>query len=49
MPPREEWRRYVAPAAFLLGVTIAVILVRQGLTHATSTSWSKPPDTRPSR
>ena len=35
MPPREEWRRYVAPVAFLLGVTIAVILVRQGLTHPT--------------
>ena len=31
MPPREEWRRYVAPAAFLLGVTIAVILVRSGI------------------
>jgi LysM repeat protein len=26
-----DWRRYVAPAAFLLAVTIAVVLVRSGL------------------
>lgn len=38
MPPRGEWRRYTAPAAFLLGVTIAVILVRNGLETRTSAS-----------
>lgn len=29
----HDWRRYVAPAAFLLAVTIAVVLVRAGLEH----------------
>jgi LysM repeat protein len=27
----QNWRRYVAPAAFLAAVTIAVVLVRAGL------------------
>ena len=27
----DDWRRYLAPAAFLLAVTIAVVLVRSGL------------------
>ena len=27
----DGWRRYVAPAAFLLAATIAVILIRAGL------------------
>jgi LysM repeat protein len=27
----EDWRRYAAPAAFLLAATIAVILIRSGL------------------
>jgi LysM repeat protein len=27
----EDWRRYVAPAAFLLAVTIAVVLIRSGI------------------
>ena len=31
--PRHDWRRYAAPAAFLLAATIAVLLVRSGL-HA---------------
>ncbi|MFL5961876.1 MAG: LysM peptidoglycan-binding domain-containing protein [Gaiellaceae bacterium] len=31
--PREDWRRYVAPAAFLLAATIAILLIRSGL-HA---------------
>jgi len=31
-----DWRRYVAPAAFLLAVTIAVVLVRAGLEQGTS-------------
>jgi LysM repeat protein len=26
----DDWRRYVAPAAFLLAVTIAVVLIRAG-------------------
>jgi LysM repeat protein len=31
VPPREEWRRYAAPAAFLLAVTVAVVLIHSGL------------------
>jgi len=27
----DDWRRYVAPAAFLLAATIAVILIRSGV------------------
>jgi hypothetical protein len=27
----QEWRRYVAPAAFLLTATVAVVLIRAGL------------------
>jgi hypothetical protein len=34
--PAHDWRRYVAPAAFLLAVTIAVVLVRAGLEHGSS-------------
>ena len=30
MPP-DGWRRYAAPAAFLLAATIAVVLIRSGL------------------
>ncbi len=33
MRPHEDWRRYLAPAAFLLAVTVAVVLVRAGLHH----------------
>jgi LysM repeat protein len=29
--PREDWRRYVAPAAFLLAATVAILLIRSGL------------------
>ena len=36
MPKQQEWRRYAAPAAFLLAVTIAVALVRSGLEHGSS-------------
>jgi len=45
----QEWRRYAAPAAFLLAVTVAVILVRSGLEHnsssprATTTTRRIPP------
>jgi LysM repeat protein len=35
--PREEWRRYVAPAAFLLAATIGILLIRSGLRAGTST------------
>jgi LysM repeat protein len=28
---RDEWRRYAAPAAFLLAVTVAVVLIRSGI------------------
>lgn len=27
----DEWRRYVAPAAFLAAVTVAVVLIRSGV------------------
>ena len=37
MPAQQDWRRYAAPAAFLLAVTIAVVLVRSGLEHGSST------------
>jgi LysM repeat protein len=33
--PREDWRRYVAPAAFLLAATVAVLLIRSGLQAGT--------------
>jgi LysM repeat protein len=35
---QQDWRRYAAPAAFLLAVTFAVALVRSGLEHTSSTS-----------
>jgi LysM repeat protein len=34
----DGWQRYAAPAAFLLAVTIAVILVRVGLESGHSTT-----------
>jgi LysM repeat protein len=45
----QDWRRYAAPAAFLLAVTVAVALVRSGLEHkpsrasTTTTTRSIPP------
>ena len=33
----DDWRRYAAPAAFLLAATIAVLLIRSGLQAGTST------------
>lgn len=33
---RDDWRRYAAPAAFLLAATIAVLLIRSGLHSGTS-------------
>ena len=41
--PRDGWRRYVAPAAFLLAVTIAVVLVRSGLEHGGTTHTTSRP------
>ena len=38
MRPPANWRRYAAPAAFLLAVTIAVVLVRAGLEHGGATA-----------
>ena len=29
--PTDDWRRYVAPAAFLLAATIAIVLIRAGI------------------
>ena len=34
---RDDWRRYAAPAAFLLAATIAVLLIRSGLQAGGST------------
>jgi LysM repeat protein len=34
--PREDWRRYVAPAAFLLAATVAIVLIRSGLQSGAS-------------
>ncbi|HEY8644565.1 MAG TPA: LysM domain-containing protein [Gaiellaceae bacterium] len=34
--PREDWRRYVAPAAFLLAATVAILLIRAGLQAGTA-------------
>ena len=36
MRQQQEWRRFAAPAAFLLAVTVAVVLVRSGLEHGSS-------------
>jgi len=36
--PYRDWRRYVAPAAFLAAVTIAVALIRSGLEPRPSAS-----------
>jgi LysM repeat protein len=33
---QPDWRRYAAPAAFLLAVTVAVALVRSGLEHGSA-------------
>lgn len=33
---RDDWRRYVAPAAFLLAATIAVVVIHSGLESSNS-------------
>jgi LysM repeat protein len=47
----DGWRRYAAPAAFLLAVTVAVVLVRSGIERggngvAVTTTVAKPPHKR---
>jgi LysM repeat protein len=41
--PRDDWRRYVAPAAFLLAATIAILLIRSGLQAGTTSVKSDTP------
>ncbi|HZQ81237.1 MAG TPA: LysM domain-containing protein [Gaiellaceae bacterium] len=41
----EDWRRYIAPVAFLLAVTIAVVLIRSGMESGGGSSASPPPRT----
>ena len=43
--PRPTIARYAAPAAFLLAVTIAVLLVHSGLNHHSGTTTTAPPAT----
>jgi LysM repeat protein len=38
-----DWRRYAAPAGFLLAATIAVVLIHSGLQSGGSSSGSTPP------
>lgn len=40
--PREQWRRYVAPAAFLLAATVAILLIRSGLQSGAQGSATNP-------
>lgn len=49
-PPRRKTTaaHYVAPAAFLIAVTIAVFLIRAGLHSGHSTTTGQGPVTRPS-
>lgn len=44
---RDDWRRYVAPAAFLLAVTIAVVLIRSGMDSGKGTASSPATPTAP--
>jgi LysM repeat protein len=47
--PRDDLRRYAAPAAFLLAVTVAVVLVRAGLHsggHTADTTTTPPVTTQ---
>jgi LysM repeat protein len=40
---QNQWRRFVAPAAFLLAVTIAVVLIRAGLDSGASPATATRP------
>ena len=37
----RDWRRYAAPAGFLLAATIAVVLIHSGLQSGTSSGGSR--------
>lgn len=39
---RRSWQHYAAPAAFLLAVTIAVVLIRAGFETGSSTDSDSP-------
>jgi LysM repeat protein len=39
----DDWRRYAAPAAFLLAVTVLVILIRAGLESGGGSTAAAPP------
>jgi LysM repeat protein len=39
----KDWRRYAAPAGFLLAATIAVVLIHSGLHSGGSSNGSGPP------
>jgi spore germination protein YaaH len=47
LPPRAEVARFLAPAAFLLAVTIAVLLVRAGLRGEDATTTTQAPQPQP--
>ena len=47
LPRRAEVARFLAPAAFLLVVTVAVILVRAGLEGGGKTTTRTTPATKP--
>lgn len=46
--PRDELRRYAAPAGFLLAVTIAIVLIRSGMSsgHHPSATAGAPAATK---
>jgi peptidoglycan DL-endopeptidase LytE len=47
LPRRAEVARFLAPAAFLLAVTIAVLLVRAGLRGGGATTTTRAPQPQP--
>ena len=47
LPRRAEVARYVAPAAFLLVITVAVLLVRAGLEGGGGNATTTAPATKP--
>jgi LysM repeat protein len=47
LPRRAEVARFLAPAAFLLAVTVAVLLVRAGLRGGGATTTTQTPQPQP--
>lgn len=43
----DDWRRYAAPAAFLLAVTVAVVLIHSGLESGGRYTATRPGGTSP--